>query len=340
MVLLRTALRRRPSCRSRRGWCRRRDRPSGDGAQPRRPRLVQGAGPEPRDPVDGFRAAFPTRRHARQRRRPDGRRRGRPGADVAIVVAGYTSADEGEYVGQDTMTRPELSAPLPARCRGLRPLRGGGATRRRGADEARADHDRRHGRRPGLAAAPPDRRGDHHRGGGGQRSDRGCRRRAGAVLTEAWRHLVPATLLMWYAGMEGGHALADVLTGRHNPSGRLPFSIPTSRRLTSRSSTGMPRPSPTTAPRPTPASTTRRGAAHPHGFGFSYTTFSIDDAVVVGPPRTARLGSGAQHRRPRRPSRRAGLGRRRRSYAVSAAGRVRCGRRRGRRPSRSPSTSR
>ena len=38
----------------------------------------------------------------------------------------------------------------------------------------------------------------------------------------------PATSIMWYAGMEGGHALADVLSGRQNPSGRLPFSIPTS----------------------------------------------------------------------------------------------------------------
>src|SRR5690606_4252925 len=51
---------------------------------------------------------------------------------------------------------------------------------------------------------------------------------AGAVLTGAWRGEVPALVLMWYAGMEGGHALADVLTGRHNPSGRLPFAIPTS----------------------------------------------------------------------------------------------------------------
>jgi len=31
----------------------------------------------------------------------------------------------------------------------------------------------------------------------------------------------------WYAGMEGGHALADVLLGRAEPAGRLPFSVPT-----------------------------------------------------------------------------------------------------------------
>jgi beta-glucosidase len=43
-----------------------------------------------------------------------------------------------------------------------------------------------------------------------------------AVLHEVWRTRVPATLMMWYAGMEGGHALAEILTGAWNPSGLLP----------------------------------------------------------------------------------------------------------------------
>ena len=37
-----------------------------------------------------------------------------------------------------------------------------------------------------------------------------------------------ALLLMWYPGMEGGSALADVLWGEYNPSGKLPISIPRS----------------------------------------------------------------------------------------------------------------
>lgn len=37
-----------------------------------------------------------------------------------------------------------------------------------------------------------------------------------------------ALLTMWYPGMEGGSALADILWGDYNPSGRLPISIPRS----------------------------------------------------------------------------------------------------------------
>jgi beta-glucosidase len=47
-----------------------------------------------------------------------------------------------------------------------------------------------------------------------------------AVITEAWCERVPAILMLWYPGMEGGHALADVLLGRATPSGKLPFVIP------------------------------------------------------------------------------------------------------------------
>ncbi|MCU1574654.1 MAG: glycosyl hydrolase [Micrococcaceae bacterium] len=48
-----------------------------------------------------------------------------------------------------------------------------------------------------------------------------------AILTETWRDRVPALLLAWYGGMEGGHALASVLTGSSEPGGRLPFVLPT-----------------------------------------------------------------------------------------------------------------
>ena len=40
---------------------------------------------------------------------------------------------------------------------------------------------------------------------------------AGAVITEEWRDEVPAVLVGWYSGSEGGSALADVLSARWTP---------------------------------------------------------------------------------------------------------------------------
>jgi beta-glucosidase len=49
-----------------------------------------------------------------------------------------------------------------------------------------------------------------------------------AIIIESWRDAVPAILHAWYPGMEGGRALADVLTGAAEPGGRLPVAIPRS----------------------------------------------------------------------------------------------------------------
>jgi len=47
-----------------------------------------------------------------------------------------------------------------------------------------------------------------------------------SILMEEWKEKVPSILMAWYSGMEGGHALADILFGKVNPSGKLPFTIP------------------------------------------------------------------------------------------------------------------
>jgi beta-glucosidase len=47
-----------------------------------------------------------------------------------------------------------------------------------------------------------------------------------AITMEEWRNEAPAILLAFYPGQEGGHALARLLFGEANPSGKLPFTIP------------------------------------------------------------------------------------------------------------------
>ncbi len=48
----------------------------------------------------------------------------------------------------------------------------------------------------------------------------------GMIMTREWEERVPAIVYGWYSGMEGGHALARILFGDVNPSGKLPFTIP------------------------------------------------------------------------------------------------------------------
>ena len=49
-----------------------------------------------------------------------------------------------------------------------------------------------------------------------------------AIMMQRWRYKPAAILLIWYPGMEGGHAIADIVSGAIAPSGKLPFSIPAS----------------------------------------------------------------------------------------------------------------
>ena len=46
------------------------------------------------------------------------------------------------------------------------------------------------------------------------------------VTMTKWLDKTPALLDMWYGGQEGGHALAAILFGEANPSGKLPVSLP------------------------------------------------------------------------------------------------------------------
>ena len=97
------------------------------------------------------------------------------------------------------------------------------------------------------------------------------------VITSIAEH-VPAIVEAWHLGSQAGHAIADVLFGDYNPSGKLPASFPRHVGQLPMSyrhkSTGRPGPQQdvfwshyTDAPN-TPL--------FPFGFGLSYTTFTYD----------------------------------------------------------------
>jgi beta-glucosidase len=94
-----------------------------------------------------------------------------------------------------------------------------------------------------------------------------------AITLREWKDRAQAILMAWYPGMEGGHAVADVLFGDFNPCGKLPCVWPVNEEQC--------------VPLDTRAATVNYGYLHgyryqekmgyqpefPFGFGLSYTTF-------------------------------------------------------------------
>ena len=80
-----------------------------------------------------------------------------------------------------------------------------------------------------------------------------------------------ALLTLWYPGMEGGSALADILWGYYNPAGRLPISIPRS--------VGQ---IPVYYSQPQTGDYVEESSKplFPFGYGLSYTQFEYSDLVV------------------------------------------------------------
>ena len=223
------------------------------------------------------------------------------GADVAIVVVGFTHVDEGEYIDA-AGTAGLMGTLFPPMSDGDRAAIAAGAA---ASPDAVADEitgldssgfapggDRRH-----LALSSDD---EALVLAAVERNPRTVVVVMGgsAVVMEQWRHLVPAIMLLWYPGVEGGNALADVLFGQVNPSGHLPFSIPTDEGH---------------LPHWNPDAThetydlwhghwkltrDRNPPAYPFGHGLSYTDFAFNDLRVDAAGCTATVAvtnTGARH---------------------------------------------
>jgi beta-glucosidase len=106
----------------------------------------------------------------------------------------------------------------------------------------------------------------------------------GSVFTmEEWKSDVPSVLMAWYFGMEGGHALARVLFGDVNPSGKMPLTTP-------KDETQLPffdEFADTIEYGPyhgyTLADKTGHVPTYPFGYGLSYTTYAYGNLKVATP---------------------------------------------------------
>ncbi|MFZ2095541.1 MAG: glycoside hydrolase family 3 N-terminal domain-containing protein [Anaerolineales bacterium] len=105
-----------------------------------------------------------------------------------------------------------------------------------------------------------------------------------AIIIEEWKQFADAIIMNYYSGVEGGNALANILCGKVNPSGKLPFTI-------AKDEMDYP---PIIGIGQKPYDIEygyyhgytlfdKKGIrpAYPFGFGLSYTTFSIDNLQTV-----------------------------------------------------------
>ena len=157
------------------------------------------------------------------------------GADLVIVVVGYTKDDEGEYIDSTgtALLVAELFPPMD------HPTLGADASYDRPGPSGRARVDTTTSASPNEDDAPMAPGGDRtslRLSEADEALIAGATSRhprvvvvvvAGSAVVMPWVDSVSATLVTWYAGVEGGEALAEVITGRAEPGGRLPFAIPT-----------------------------------------------------------------------------------------------------------------
>lgn len=117
----------------------------------------------------------------------------------------------------------------------------------------------------------------------------------GGIDTNAWLGHVPALLETWYAGQEGGHALAEILFGEVNPSGHLPATFERHAEDNPTFANYYPEGDSKKVFYKEGIFVGYRGYDHNHvaplfpfGYGLSYTTFSFGNLAVAADPATPR----------------------------------------------------
>ncbi|WP_213992010.1 beta-glucosidase BglX [Sodalis sp. dw_96] len=96
-----------------------------------------------------------------------------------------------------------------------------------------------------------------------------------------------AILETWFSGTEGGNAIADVLFGDYNPSGKLPMSFPRSVGQIPIYYNHLPTGRPYNPQAPDKYTShyfdEANGPLYPFGYGLSYTRFSVSDVKLSSP---------------------------------------------------------
>lgn len=131
----------------------------------------------------------------------------------------------------------------------------------------------------------------------------------GVIETASWKNLPDAILLAWQAGQEGGDTVADVLSGKVNPSGKLTMTFPMKYTDVASSANFPSNPAPTKMEDLMKGrddskkewvrdidytiyeediyvgyryfDTFKKTVSYPFGYGFSYTTFAYSNAQIT-----------------------------------------------------------
>ena len=170
-------------------------------------------------------------------------------ADAVLFVVGYNFDDEGEYISGDDFGAMSGAAESV------------GGDRKPGLGLHKDEVDLI------LAAGPCNKKSAVVMIGGN------------TITMKEWQDSVGAALMAYYPGQEGGTAIAEILFGDVNPSGKLPYVVPVDEK---------------DLPQVDWEATEqyygyyhgytkleKEGIAplYPYGFGLSYTTFAVSDAA-------------------------------------------------------------